>query len=59
VNWARLIFAVALLIIVGGFIAYNAMVFWLTVVRKEHAPSVAPIVGGDIAAVVVTRGGQP
>lgn len=50
-DWPQLIFAVALLIIGGGFIAYNAMIFWLTVVRKEHAPSVAPIVGGVIAAV--------
>ena len=49
-NWPRLIFAAILLIIGGGFIAYNAMIFWLTVVRKELAPSVAPIFGGVIAA---------
>jgi len=53
VNWPQLIFAVALLLVGGAFIAYNAMVFWLTVVRKEHAPSVAPIFGGVIAAAGV------
>ncbi|HXV32016.1 MAG TPA: hypothetical protein VD840_16940, partial [Sinorhizobium sp.] len=50
VNWPQLIFAVALLVIGSAFIAYNAMIFWLTVVRKEEAPSVAPIVGSVIAA---------
>ena len=52
-NWPRLIFAVALLVIGGALITYNAMVFWLTVVRKDHAPSVAPIFGGVIAAIGV------
>ena len=50
-NWPQLIFALALLVIGGVFIAFNAMIFWLTVVRKKHAPAVAPIVGGPIAAV--------
>jgi hypothetical protein len=50
VNWPQLIFAVALLLVGGALIAYNAMIFWLTVVRKEDAPSVAPIFGGVIAA---------
>lgn len=49
-NWPQLIFAVALLVIGGVFIAYNAMVFWLTVVRKDDGPSIAPIFGGLIAA---------
>jgi len=53
VNWPQLIFAVALLIIGGAFIAYNAMVFWLSVARKEEAPSVAPIFGGVIATAGV------
>jgi hypothetical protein len=53
VNWPQLIFAVVLLLIGGGFIAYNAMIFWLSVVRKDDAPSVAPIVGGIIAAAGV------
>jgi len=53
VNWIQLIFASALLAIGGVFIAYNAMIFRLTVVRKEDAPSVAPIVGGIIAAAGV------
>jgi hypothetical protein len=51
VNWPQLIFAVVLLVVGGAFIAYNAMIFWLTVVQKEDAPSVAPIFGGVIAAV--------
>lgn len=50
-NWPQLIFAVVLLIVGGTFIAYNAVVFYLTVIRKEQAPSVAPIFGGVIAAV--------
>jgi hypothetical protein len=52
-NWPQLIFAIALLVIGGAFIAYNALVFWLTAVRKEDATSVAPIVGGVIAAAGV------
>ena len=49
VIWPQVTFAVTLLIIGGALIAFNAMVFWLTVVLKDHAPSVAPIVGGIIA----------
>ena len=49
--WPQLLFALALLAVGGVCIAFNAMIFWLTVVRKEHAPAVAPIVGGPIAAV--------
>ncbi len=50
VNWPQLLFALALLIIGGVYIASNAVIFWLSVVRKEHAPAVVPIVGGPIAA---------
>lgn len=50
VNWPQFTFAVTLLIIGGALIAYNAMVFWLTVVCKEEASSIAPIFGGVIAA---------
>ncbi len=50
VIWPQLTFAVTLLIIGGCFIAYNARVFWLIVVRQDYAPSVAPIFGGVIAA---------
>lgn len=50
VIWPQATFAVTLLIIGGGLIAFNATVFWLTVVRKGHASSVAPIFGGIIAA---------
>jgi hypothetical protein len=46
----QLVAAITLLAIGGGFIAYNAMIFWQTVVRKREAPSVAPIFGGIIAA---------
>jgi len=50
VIWPQITFAVTLLIIGSTFIAFNAMIFWLTVVRKEHASSVAPIFGGVLAA---------
>lgn len=49
-NWGQLIFALTLLAIGAVFIAFNAMIFWLEVVRKRAAPSVAPLVGGFIAA---------
>ncbi len=42
-----------MLIIGGCLIAYNARVFWLTVVRQDYALSVAPIFGGVIAAAGV------
>lgn len=50
VNWPHITVAVTLLIIGGVFIAYNAIIFWLTVIRKEHASSVAPIFGGILVA---------
>ncbi len=37
VIWPQLTFAVTLLIIGGCLIAYNARVFWLTVVRQDYA----------------------
>lgn len=52
-NWPQLVFSVALLLIGGAFIAYNAMIFWVTIVRKKDAPSVAPIFGGVIAAAAI------
>jgi len=42
-GWSRLIFAVVLLAAGGALIAFNAMVSWLTEVRRDHAPAVAPI----------------
>jgi hypothetical protein len=45
----RLILAIALVVVGGVFIAFNAMIFWLTVVCREEAPAVAPIIGGVIA----------
>jgi len=52
-NYIQLIFAISALIIGGIFIAYNAVIFWLTVVKKEDGPSVAPLLGGIIAAAGV------
>ena len=53
VVWPQLTAAVTLLVTGGAFIAFNAMVFWESVVRKEHAPAVAPIFGGVLAAAGV------
>ena len=50
VIWPQFTFALTLLIIGGFLIAYNARVFWLTVVREDYAPSVVPIFGGVMAA---------
>ena len=50
VIWPQVTFAITLLVIGSAFIAFNAVIFWLTVVRKEHASSVAPIFGGVFAA---------
>lgn len=53
VVWPRLTTALTLLGIGGAFIAYNAFIFWSRVVHKAPAPSVAPIVGGIMAAAGV------
>ncbi len=50
-DWAQLIFAIISLAIGSVMIAFNAMVFWLTVIRREDAPAVAPIFGGVFAAI--------
>jgi hypothetical protein len=50
VFWPQTTFATTLLIVGGVFIAFNAMIFWVTMVRMEEASSVAPIIGGIIAA---------
>jgi hypothetical protein len=34
-------------------IAFNALVFWLVVIRREDAPAVAPGFGGVVAAAGV------
>lgn len=52
--WPQTTFAITLLLVGMVFIAFNAMVFWGTVIRKEEASSVAPIVGGIIAAGGIT-----
>jgi len=51
--WPRMTVATTLLIIGGVFVAFNAMLFWLAVVKKEFAPAVAPIIGGMVAAAGV------
>lgn len=50
VNWPQTTFAVTLLGIGSLFIAFNAMIFWSTVIHRRHASSVAPIFGGLFAA---------
>jgi hypothetical protein len=49
-DWIRLVCGVALIALGAVPIAYNAMIFWATVVRKGRAPSVAPFIGGLVAA---------
>jgi hypothetical protein len=49
----QLTLAVSLLVGGGAVIAMNAMVFWLTLVRRDHASSVVPLVGGALAAAGV------
>jgi len=51
VIWPQITFAITLLIIGSAFIAYNGLIFWLTIVRKEEASSIAPIFGGIFAAI--------
>jgi len=50
VSWPQLVFAATLLLIGGGFIAYNAVNFWTTIILREPSSSVLPIFGGIIAA---------
>jgi hypothetical protein len=53
VIWPQPTAAFTLLLGGGVFIAFNAMIFWQTVVQKEHAPAVAPIFGGILGAIGV------
>ena len=53
VTWPRSTAAITLLVAGGAFIAFNAMIFWETIVRKEPAPAVAPIFGGILGAAGV------
>jgi hypothetical protein len=50
VMWPRLTAGITLLIAGGAMMAFNAMIFFETVVRKRQASSVAPIFGGILAA---------
>lgn len=52
-TWVQLLFATSLMVVGGVFIAFNAMILWLTVIRRREAPSAAPIVGGLIASAGV------
>jgi hypothetical protein len=44
VKWPQPVLAIALLAIGGVMIAFNAMVFWLTLVRKGDAPAIGVVV---------------
>ena len=48
--WPRVTGGVSLMIAGGAMMAFNAMIFWASVVQKGHAPAVAPIFGGILAA---------
>jgi hypothetical protein len=50
VLWPRSTTAITLLLAGAAFISFNAMVFWETIVRKDHAPAVLPIFGGILGA---------
>jgi hypothetical protein len=45
--------AITLLVLGGAFMAFNAMIFWATVIRRDDAPAIAPLFGGILAAVGV------
>ena len=49
-KWPRLTGGVTLLAVGGAMTVFNAMIFWQTVVCKGHAPAVAPMFGGVLAA---------
>jgi hypothetical protein len=51
VVWPRLTLGITFILVGGLFIAYNAMIFWETVIRRGGAPSPAPLVGGLCAAM--------
>ena len=51
VIWPQLVFSATVLIFGCVLIGFNLWIFWLTVIRKEPASSIAPIFGGLIAAI--------
>ncbi|MDT8376105.1 MAG: hypothetical protein RQ867_05110 [Mariprofundaceae bacterium] len=51
IAWPQLTASITLLTAGSVMIAYNALIFRSTVVRKEEASSLLPFVGGVIAAV--------
>ncbi len=51
VIWPQFIFAISLLIVGAGLIAFNLVAFWFAVIRNEAFSSVAPVFGGLIAAI--------
>lgn len=53
VFWPALTLAITLLAIGSVMIGFNAWIFWLTMIRRDHAPSVVPLAGGIIAAAGV------
>ena len=51
VIWPGITLGITFIIIGAVAIAYNAMIFWSTVVNKGDAPSIAPLIGGLFAAM--------
>ncbi len=47
-------FIIAVLFLVGlSIIIGNAWIFWKSNIKKEHSPSVAPLLGGILCAVAI------
>ena len=51
VVWPRLTLGITFILIGGVIIAYNAMIFWATVISRGGGPSPAPLLGGLFAAM--------
>jgi hypothetical protein len=51
VFFPRLTLGITFILVGGMFIAYNAMMFWESVIRGGGGPSPAPLVGGLCAAM--------
>jgi hypothetical protein len=44
--WPRLTLGITFILVGGVIIAYNAMIFWETVITRGGGPSAVPLVGG-------------
>lgn len=49
--WPRLTLGISFILIGAVAIAYNAMIFWTSVIHRGGAPSAVPLVGGLFAAM--------